>query len=338
MSASSFTFTIEVPRQIIWKDPAYTQDRNFDREDFYAFLWETFGSETGLVGIHEGTLLSEEAFDAGLETESWMVDSGEAPRERDWMQSQVSESAVIYFGTREEAVKTRSVILAATDLVCGPVEEQKAEDWDAAWKASFQGVVVPPNWEILPPWRENPTNHDSVVIRINPGAGFGTGTHETTQLCLQAVAFAFRGCDAASSAVNVLDFGSGSGILSIAAALLGARVDGVEIDPLAIDNANENARLNTMVGSVRFEKILAEFGTPDRKYPIVIANILRPVLLEFAEMLTSKLERPGKVVLSGLISTDLPDVIAKYSELLGGVRPEIFERGEWRALVFSANE
>lgn len=335
MDDSSFTFTIEVPRQILWRDSAYLNGRNFQREDFYAFLWDAYGTE-GLVGIHEGTLLSDEAFTAGLETESWMVDSGEAPRERDWIESQVLETAVIYFSTREVAVRVRSSVLEATDLVCGPVEEQKAEDWDAAWKASFQGVMVPPNWEILPPWRENPTNRDSKIIRINPGAGFGTGTHETTQLCLQAVAFALRDRDARAEKVNVLDFGSGSGILSIAAAVLGADVDGVEIDPLAIDNANQNASLNKFPGKVRFEKTIGELGSPDKKYPVVIANILRPVLLEYAELLTSKLERPGKIVLSGLISTDLPDVISRYSGLLGGVRPEIFERGEWRALVFEA--
>lgn len=337
MNASSFTFKIEVPREVTWRDLAYPNDRNFEREDFFAFLWETFGEEGGLVGIHEGTLLSEEAFDAGLETESWMVDSGEAPRERDWIQSQITESAIIYFSTQEAAEKTRLLILGATDLVCGPVEEQKAEDWDAAWKASFQGVSVPPNWEILPPWRENPTNRDSKIIRINPGAGFGTGTHETTQLCLQAVAFALRDRAPEATGVNVLDFGSGSGILSIAAAALGANVDGVEIDPLAIDNANENASLNQLSGSVRFAKTVDDFGTPDKKYPVVIANILRPVLLEFAPLLTSKLEHPGKVVLSGLISTDLPDVISRYSGLLGGVRPQIFELGEWRALVFETS-
>ena len=344
MSGSSFTFTLEIPRRVLWRKAEYATDRHFDREDFLAFLWQTFGDEgelfpagEGLLGIHEGTLLSEEAFDAGLETESWMVDSGEAPRERDWMESQEFQTAVIYFGTEAAARESRSQIKGATDLPCGEIEEQKAEDWDAAWKASFQGVSVPPNWEILPPWVESPTVATAKVIRINPGAGFGTGTHETTQLCLQAVAFALREHSELPKGVNVLDFGSGSGILSIAAAVLGANVDGVEIDPLAIDNANENASLNSLKGKVRFEKTIADLGTPDKKYPVVIANILRPVLIEFASLLVSKLERPGKVVLSGLIATDLPDVITRYSGLLGGTKPQIFERGEWRALVFEAN-
>lgn len=340
MSASSFTFKIEVPRQIRWTRAAGEGLRPFSREDFYAFLWEEFPGE--LVGIHEGTLLTEEAFEAGLETESWTVDSAEAPRERDWIDSQEIESAILYFIDQVTAGRAREMIRAASGLECGKIEEQEDEDWDAAWKASFQGVSVPPYWEILPPWRESPTDAKSKIIRINPGAGFGTGTHETTQLCLQAIAFALRG---APVGTPVLDFGSGSGILSIAAARLGADVDGIEIDPLAVDNANDNLALNQSVdtkdgvltGKVRFALTLDALPGPSRKYPIVIANILRPVLIEFSELLVGHLVRPGgKIVLSGLIATDLPDVITRYSALLGGIRPQIFERGEWRALVFEA--
>ncbi len=331
MSASSFTFQVEVPRQVRWTRPE--GHRTFTREDFYAFLWEEFAGD--LTGIHEGTLLTEEAYEAGLETESWTVDSAEAPRERDWIESQDTASAVLYFGDAVTAARARERIRGASGLECGKILEQEDEDWDAAWKASFQGVSVPPHWEILPPWRECPTDPKSKVIRINPGAGFGTGTHETTQLCLQAVAFALRN---APPGTGVLDFGSGSGILSIAAARLGAQVDGIEIDPLAIDNATENLALNAaeggLSGTVRFAVTLASLGEPAKKYSVVIANILRPVLIEFSAELVGRLARPGKVVLSGLIATDLPDVITRYSALLGGVRPQIFERGEWRALVF----
>jgi ribosomal protein L11 methyltransferase len=332
MSGSSFIFKIEVPREVRWIQSEGLL--HFSREDFYGFLWETFPGE--LLGVHEGTLLTAEAYEAGHEADSHAVDSAEAPRGRDWIESQATESAVLYFVDGLSATRAREIIRKGTGLLCGNIEEQPNEDWDAAWKASFQGVSVPPNWEILPPWREAPENPKSKVIRINPGAGFGTGTHETTQLCLQAVAFAFRD---AKPGTRVLDFGSGSGILSIAAARFGASVDGVEIDPLAIDNATENLSLNQsadspLSGSVRFMRTLEELRPVDGKYAVVIANILRPVLLEFSKELISRLDRPGRIVLSGLIATDLPEVINRYSELLGGVRPEIFERGEWRALVF----
>lgn len=348
MSGPSYTFKIEVPRQIRWTLQIEDREgiRSFSREDFYAFLWERFGSEAfpegeGLVGIHEGTLLSEQAFQSGLETESWTIDSGEAPRERDWVESLETESAVLYFGTEAAARDSRDMIRKATGLQCGEIEEQKVEDWDAAWKASFQGVKVPPFWEILPPWKAEPENPSSKVIRLNPGAGFGTGTHETTQLCLMALAHAIGlGADAGKRTdppLRVLDFGSGSGILAIAAAILGADVDGIEIDPLAIENATENAALNCFPGKIRFGKTFEELGldgSANVRYPIVVANILRPVLVEFAEKLTARLERPGRIVLSGLVSNDLPEVITRYSALLGGAKPEIFERGDWRALVF----
>jgi ribosomal protein L11 methyltransferase len=350
MSASSYTFQIEVPRQIRWMlqldDGAGL--RSFTREDFYAFLWERFGSEhyadgAGLVGVHEGTLLSEEAFASGAETESWTIDSGEAPRERDWVESQENEKAVLYFGSQKAAYESRETIRKAAGLVCGEIEEQKPQDWDAAWKASFQGVAVPPYWEILPPWKERPEKPTSKVIRLNPGAGFGTGTHETTQLCLMALAHAIgrgeTGGERTDPPLRVLDFGSGSGILSIAAGLLGADVDGIEIDPLAIDNATENLSLNSVPGRVRFGKTFEELGLDDPatpKYPVVVANILRPVLIEFAEKLTGRLARPGKIVLSGLVSNDIPEVIVKYSSLLGGGAPQIFERGDWRAVLFEA--
>src|SRR6185437_14290065 len=155
------------------------------------------------------------------------------------------------------------------------------QDWDARWKESFPGVEVPPFWHILPPWVDAPAERGGVrVIRLNPGAGFGTGTHETTQLCLRALA------ERGSTRVRgrrVLDFGSGSGILSIGAALLGAQVDAVEIDPLALENSLENARLSHVENSIAFHEGLPD--VPPGGYPVVLANILRPVLLEHCQEL-----------------------------------------------------
>lgn len=329
MGSSSFTFDLKVPRSVTWNS---TQGvRSFEREDFYAFLWEEWGQDRGLVGIHEGSVLSEDAFTAGLEAENWTVDSAEAPRERDWVQSQETETAVLYFSLKEQAMSARARIEKCTSLQLGPVTEQVDQDWDAEWRKSYVGVFVPPHWEIRPPWiEEKDIPKQNVLLRLNPGAGFGTGTHETTQLCLQALAKAMK---SPTQIHTVLDFGSGSGILSVAAALMGAKVDGVEIDPLANDNARENAELNEMQEKVRFSETLD--GTLSH-YPLILANILRPVLIEFSKIICSKLAPGGILILSGLIEKDLDEVIGAYSLLLGGAAPERHVLGDWRALVFHA--
>jgi ribosomal protein L11 methyltransferase len=165
------------------------------------------------------------------------------------------------------------------------------------------------------------------LIRLNPGAGFGTGTHETTQLALGAI-----GMLKDLSGKTVLDFGSGSGILSLAAAVLGAQVDGVEIDPLAVDNARENLKLNLdlFANRVRFELELHE---PSKKYDVIIANILRPVLVANAKKLVERLKPKGCLILSGIIETDLPHIFKAYDRLIPQAKQSLYELKEWRAVV-----
>ncbi len=325
-----FVLNLEIPRWV------HLGGRKLDREDFYAWLWQEFG-QSGLQGVHEGTLLADEAFESGLEVESWTVDSAEAPRERDWMAGQVSSKADLYFETEEQAKQARLSLLDLSEIKVGEVQSQEDQDWDAQWKAAFlsnpDGVQVSPCWRILPPWvspEAAGVGPSEIVLKINPGAGFGTGTHETTQLCLGAMARAARGN--VLWGAKVLDFGSGSGILSIGAALLGGDVYGVEIDPLANDNARENAEMNQIVPRVRF---LTELSEAPAQFKMVIANILRPVLLEFADALVCRLEKEkGTLILSGLIATDLPEVIAAYEKRLGKSVSEVLELREWRALVW----
>lgn len=162
---------------------------------------------------------------------------------------------------------------------------------------------------------------------LAPSPAFGDGRHETTRMCLQALrAFA------PTPPFSLLDVGSGTGILAIAAAKLGARATGIDIDPTANAVAATNARLSGVADRVMF-------GTewPSGTFEIVVANILRGVLLQLAQPIAARAARPACLVLSGLVSTDVPDVIARYAPLLGGARPEIFDREAWRALVWRAS-
>ena len=326
-----FKLKLVIPRTLT------LDQESVERELFYDWVWSEFGSQ-GLLGVDEGTLLSEQAAEKGLATESWTVDSGEAPRERDWVGSQDQITAEFYFSEESEAKHAESVLKEISDLRILGIEEQQVQDWDAEWKASFlnagDGVKVSPFWRIVPPWvkEEELQNYSSAerLLRINPGAGFGTGTHETTQLCLEAIGRLHL--EHSLQGKRVLDFGSGSGILSISMALLGAQVDGVEIDPLAIENAKENAQINGVENQIQWGDDLQALSG---KYSLVVANILRPVLLEFAPRLVERLEGLHcPVILSGLIESDVEPVVEVYRGLLKRQPALIRIQGEWRAVVF----
>lgn len=308
------------------------QGSRMDRESFLGWVWARFGSQ-GLLGIHEGTILSEEAETQGLTTDSWTVDSGPAPRSRDWIASQNQMSAEFYFETPEGARQAWEVLKTSHDLEISEIEKQAPRDWNAEWRASFlksgAGISVPPFWRIFPPWIEEPRKASGeYALKINPGAGFGTGTHETTQLCLQALGEISKRKSLNNQ--NVLDFGSGSGILAIGASLLGARVHAVEIDPLAVENARDNSAFNQVETRIHYALNMEELPGP---FDVILANILRTILLEFANPLVKRLASGGSLVLSGLIESDVEGVSDTYCALLGR-SPRLEVQGEWRALIW----
>jgi ribosomal protein L11 methyltransferase len=323
MARSSYVLRAGIPAQV-------TLDRRtLDREVFFSWVWEVFAAK-GLLGIHEGTLLSEEAYELGFEGTSSTLDTAQAPRGRDWVSAQNIIEAEFYFAHPSDA-QAASVWFAHHGLEVFEIREQPDQDWDSDWKASFTGISIAPYWQILPPWVDVPANESGQILRINPGAGFGTGTHETTQLCLKVLA---EQCARGRSIQRVLDFGSGSGILSIAAVLSGAtQVDAVEIDSMAHDNARENAQLNSLgAEAIRFLEAIPESSSGG--YDLVFANILRPVLLEFAERLVRCLAPQGLLILSGLIETDVGEIEAKYTPLVGRAPLSIRALGDWRALEY----
>lgn len=288
------------------------------RESALDWLWGHY-PET-LLGVHEGTVAESEA---STDPTAWVVDEDQAPRHRDWVGDAVTSNCEAYFSSESSACDARDDLIATFPAVTGvAIEKVEERDWNADWKASFQGIEVPPHFHVVPPW--TPPKPGLLPLVINPGAGFGTGTHETTRLCLQALG----GLDVAHK--RVLDFGAGSGILAIAAALKGATVDAVEIDELALENAAENAARNGVQTKIIFKKTLPH---EPKTFDVVVANILKSVLVKFVKDLCARVD--GTLILSGLIEADVVPVIDAFSQQLKMSRPpQVLRDGEWRAIVF----
>lgn len=172
------------------------------------------------------------------------------------------------------------------------------------------------------------TDREPCTIQVEAGPGFGNGSHETTQLCLLALGHLLR---LGPPEPRVLDFGAGSGILSVAAAKLGALVEAVEIDAAAREHARRVAELNGVSARVAIRGSLAE---PAERFDLVVANILRSVLVDFAEALAVRTSPKGSLVLSGLVATDVPHILARYSGLFVRRTAQVYERGVWRAVLY----
>jgi ribosomal protein L11 methyltransferase len=195
--------------------------------------------------------------------------------------------AIAHFEARDEAVQ------AAQELHAEPPVEVPAQDWSTAWRAHHQTMRVGPRSWVYPPWERRPRG---AAVAIDPGMAFGTGSHPTTALCLER-------CDellAEMPGADVLDVGTGSGVIALLAAKLGAgRVVGTENDPVALEAARAGAKLNE-VASV--EWVLAEDpGAVRGQFGIVIANILLNTLEELAPRIAAKVAPGGRLVLSGLL-------------------------------------
>ena len=289
-------------------------------------------AESAFLGLTEGVLLAEEAHERGYETESWVLDEGMAPHERDWLAQEKELTLTAYFADESSARDAMDWLLREYHLRSVPrLKPEEEQDWNATWKASFTGIEVDEYLKVLPPWSEEWASAQESgkiegILVINPGAGFGTGTHETTQLCLKVL----RSLGSLEGK-TVLDFGSGSGILGIQAARQGARVYCVEIDPLANENARENAALNGVGDRIRFlEEIPSEIR--GGRVDVLLANILRPILIRFAPLIRDCLKPKSELILSGLIESDLDEVIRTYQEGGSPFNLTRLEKNEWRAL------
>ena len=204
-----------------------------------------------------------------------------------------------------ETIKLIDNIKIKLDLKESPyfVEKRfKDQDWNTYTQSQFNEIIVSKSLRIIPPWL-NKQGFEGNTIIIQPGSGFGTGTHPTTRLCLKWL----ERNDISND--SLLDFGSGSGVLAITARKLGASfVEGIEIDAKAIDNANHNAMLNGV--DIHFHK--TEESLKDDSYDNVVANILSDTIINISPKL-KKLTRK-RLALSGILIDQVERVIDTYSD------------------------
>ncbi|MCH8531309.1 MAG: 50S ribosomal protein L11 methyltransferase [Saccharospirillum sp.] len=180
------------------------------------------------------------------------------------------------------------------------------KDWERAWMDNFKPIHCGDRLWICPSWLE-PPEPDAINLRLDPGLAFGTGTHPTTFLCLQWLD------SVVTPGMKVLDYGCGSGILGLAALLLGAeQMDGLDIDPQALDATQSNAQVNG-VDTARVRVMLDEQNL-EPEYDLVVANILAGPLCDFAERICLRLKPGGDIALSGILTHQADAVESAYRE------------------------
>ncbi|MCK0163330.1 50S ribosomal protein L11 methyltransferase [Marinobacter sp. S6332] len=202
------------------------------------------------------------------------------------------------------------------------------KDWERAWMDDFHPLQFGERLWIVPSWHEAP-DPDAANLMLDPGLAFGTGTHPTTALCLEWL----DGMDV--SGKQVTDYGCGSGILGLAALLLGAHhVVGVDTDPQALEASRENARRNR-VDEPKLDLYLPE-NEPDTKADVMLANILAQPLIGLAPHLAALTKQGGDLVLSGILSNQAREVMAAYEPWF--IMDEPAQREEWVRLTGRRND
>lgn len=228
--------------------------------------------------------------------------------------------------TFEEKFVDRDDIIYTVDFY-----EYDEEDYQNSWKKYLFPEKVSEKFVVKPTWREYTPEADELIIELDPGRAFGTGSHPTTSLCLKLME------ENISEGDSVIDVGTGSGILMIAADRLGAsEIYGTDIDELAVESAKENLELN----KISEEKAKVYKGdlisvVENKKFDVVVANILADVLLILLHDISKVVKPNGKIIFSGIIE-DKCELLKREVESLGFTVEEIKADKEWRAMLIKA--
>lgn len=207
------------------------------------------------------------------------------------------------------------------------INEVNEEDWATAWKQYYHPVNVSERVTIVPTWEEyEPVKSDEIIVELDPGMAFGTGTHPTTVMCIQALEKVMP------KDAHVIDVGTGSGVLSIVAAKLGAKkVDAYDLDEVAVNSARANIEVNHVqdIVSARQNNLLENI---DQKADCIVANILAEIILLFVDDAAKKVKKGGFFITSGIINSKEAEV--KKSLVNAGFEiEETLKIEDWVAII-----
>ncbi|MEW6704641.1 MAG: 50S ribosomal protein L11 methyltransferase [Pseudomonadota bacterium] len=261
-----------------------------------------------LMNELEALSVSVEDADADTQAEQALFgEPGMPPPRAGWQHSTLKA----LFAEEAQATEAATLLLAQDWAAgvqlrsIGPVAEQ---DWVRLTQSQFAPVRITDRFWIVPSWHEPPAGA-AEVIRLDPGMAFGTGTHPTTRMCLRWIAHQSPALSAQWQ--RVLDYGCGSGILAIGAALHGARgIEAVDIDPAAVESTRANAQAN----GVRLQAGLPDLAQGE--YPLVLANILATPLKLLAPLLCGHVAAGGSLVLAGILERQADELKAAYAPWL----------------------
>jgi ribosomal protein L11 methyltransferase len=256
------------------------------------------------VGYQEGVAI-EEPFVQDPDGDNLRVDMSRPVQVRTYLPASSSNPKTIE--RLRSALWHIGQIRPVSELIVTPRTE---EDWANAWKEHYVPVRVGHRVVVRPPWQSYEPKPGEIVIELDPGMAFGTGTHPTTRLCMELLE------ERLQSRNRLLDVGTGSGILAIAAAQLQAsEIDAIEIDPVAARQARQNVDRNGLTDTIRLYEGSLDDTFSGREYEIVLANIIARVLVELAKPLSQSFSEGGHLILSGIIEDKEPMVLEAFQQL-----------------------
>ncbi|WP_419659719.1 PrmA1: ribosomal protein L11 methyltransferase [Desulfosarcina variabilis str. Montpellier] len=280
-------------------------------------------------------LIADIFYDLGIK--GVVVDDPQMDPTQDWGENAVAPpkrpGVTGYFADTPKAAETCKTLEAAlkdlqvrADIVSQATYTRVAEaDWAEAWKEYFWPEEITDTIVVKPTWRDYPDDENKIIIEIDPGMAFGTGTHPTTALCIHMIEAHLQAGD------TFLDVGTGSGILMIAAAKLGAHdLCGIDSDSMAVTVAEKNLKVNHIDHFRLFTGNLVDavHGTFD----VVVANILAEVILELLSAVTTVLKQKGVFICSGIITAKKEAVMAGLKER-GMIVIEVLKKEGWVAIA-----